>query len=304
MKKTLPLLCVGVSLLGLFGCGKADTADPNAYSVVDTAPADLTERVSITSLDLWSYFNADGNYTDNCLRFLRDLINGTSEFPELAAVKIGAYELVRDPHEYEPYQLYFAFDVTESSLPALPCGHYETVLDDVTDCYLTYKTAPLESKTYPDYLDNTAAKAVIDWIECDYSWDTPGYGNFAATKAAVQKLCNYYFRTVGEMPISDFLAAAERDFGVTWTEKDFTAVLGEHSTIPKRAVTSRSCYDITFIRETDENYAVTVQFYADCNKWVNASVLTYTVSQNGQILRCDTVEKSPYTPYGLHPTFE
>ena len=70
------------------------------------------ERITITSLGVGEDFNHDGNFSDNCLNFLRNFIENDSEFLEFNSVKVSEYEIIRDPEQYEYYQLAFNFTVT------------------------------------------------------------------------------------------------------------------------------------------------------------------------------------------------
>lgn len=258
------------------------------------------ERITITSLAVWEEFNHDGNFSDNCLNFLRNFIENDSEFLEFNSVKVSEYEIIRDPEAYDYYSLAFNFTVTESALDTLPVGSYRTIVEDRVDCYIKFEgTSPLVRETVPA---SEATDAVRTWIASALRWELPQYGK--ATDPTLY--LNYIVRRYGEngiMPYSDFEKILSEKAGITATKEDFSHFLlveNENLYIIEGGIGGNTSYAFVADGAAHGFTSVTVQFFADCNGFIRSYKVEYRIGDNGELLGSTVIEKSPYKPYGLH----
>ena len=263
------------------------------------------KRWTITSLDDWAEFDYDGNFSDNCFAFLRQLIEGESEFSEFQTLKISDYKLVRDEEEYGLPCLYFEFTVTESGIDALPVGHHTAILTDTVDCFFrmtdTGTGAENTEAEFP-FKDNPYAAAVCDWIDSRYRWGLPEYGT-AAVEEIVPYLTERYGGEDQTLFYDDFAALAKDKFGVAVTKEsasDFLDVKdGKLCVVAGDAPNGLCNYVVTDVSEADGKVEVTVQFFADCNSFFRSQKTVYTLGKDERMYGCSVVTKSPYRPYGL-----
>lgn len=297
-------------VLPLVSCGK-DGGDirPGETSVIVTAKADGKgagtlvkdgKRWTITSLADWEEFDCDGNFSDNCLAFLRQMLEGESDFLEFKALKISDYKLVRDEEEYGLPCLYFEFTVTESGIDALPVGHHTAILTDAVDCFLRLTDKDGEEPEFP-YKDDPYATAVCDWIDRSLKWELPAYGEAEIADAAAYLIerCG----AEGVLPYDDFVTLAAKVFGVTVTKENTAELLDVKDgklCITAAEVPNRLCnYVVTDVSEAGGKAEVTVQFFADCNSFFKSHEVVYSLGGDGELYGCTVTSASPYRPYGL-----
>ena len=63
------------------------------------------------------------------------------------------------------------------------------------------------------------------------------------------------------------------------------------------------CFDIVSETVADGVSMVTVQFYADCNKFLQSYKAAYRIDSADRFLGCEILEVSPYKPYCLHSVY-
>ncbi len=259
------------------------------------------ERITVTSLDVWEDFNHDGNFSDNCLNFLRNFIENDSEFLEFNSVKVSEYEIIRDPEQYEYYQLAFNFTVTESALDTLPVGTYRTIVNDIVDCYIEFEGE--DPRNLPTIPDSAAKDAVRNWIASAMRWEMPAYGEGTDPTRYI----NYLVRTYGEnghMLYSEFEKLLQEKAGLTITKEECSDLLRvEDATlyIMEGGIGGNTAYSFVSDGSAHGFTSVVVQFYAECNGFIRSSKVEYRIGDNGELLGSKVVEKSPYKPYGLQP---
>lgn len=259
------------------------------------------ERITITSLAVWEEFDHDGNYSDNCLGFLRNIIENDSEFLEFNSVKVSDWEIIRDPQICEYYSLAFNFTVTESALDTLPVGSYRTFVDDRVDCYIEFEGE--DPRKHPSVPDSAATDIVKRWISSTLRWEMPKYGEGTEP----QRYVNYIVGTYGEngiLPYSDFERLLAEKAGISAKKEDFDGFLtvqNDRLCIMEGGIGGNVSY--AFVSDTAaEGYnAVVVQFFAECNQFIESIKVEYRIGDNGELLGSTVIEKSPYAPYGLRP---
>ncbi|MBQ8836012.1 MAG: hypothetical protein IJ002_00725 [Clostridia bacterium] len=309
MRKTLFLSILCAALL-FASCDEKDVA-ATADTVTETSsePTYIKEgeRITITSMQEWANFNYDGNFTDNCKSFLLMFIEGNSKFAEFETVKLGKWQMIRDEEVYG-YSLAFNFTVTESKLETLPIGEYKTIVTDAVDCYMTFDSAA------PTFLKNevtvlsSASEAVCDWINATYSWSVPEYGK--ATDEMQLTALNYFIDRYGEDGkildykfkelLSDKLGVVVNEdlFGELYEVKDKQLYI-------KRDI-HMGVTDFAVIGEEEKEgvTTVTVQFFADCNRFIKSDVVEYYIDKEERIIGCERIYFSDYEPYGVTNLFD
>lgn len=257
------------------------------------------ERIRITSLSVWEDFSHDGNFSDNCLQFLRDFIENDSAFLEFNTVKVSDYEIIRDPEIMQYYTLAFNFTVTESELDTLPVGTYHTLVDDIVDCYIAFEgDDPRESFSVPE---SETTKAVQNWIGATLRYEMPEFG----TSTDPMQYVNYIVRTYGEngtILFDDFKVRLQKIAGITATPEDLQGLLrveNERLYVIEGGIGGNTAYAIVSEGSACGFGSVTVQFYADCNRFIHSYKVEYRIGDNGELLGSTVLEKSPYKPYGL-----
>lgn len=307
MRKLLLLILCAALILS--SCGD-DTTTINSVTISDKQD-DITylkegERITITSLDEWYKFNYDGNFTDNCKNFLRMFIEGTSNFAEFETVKLSDWEIIRDPEVYG-YDLAFNFTVTESALESLPAGTYRTIVKDSVDCYITFDTT--DPTRINDGLNvlSTYADAICDWINSTYSWSVPEYGKAVDE---MQLTClNYFIDRYGKnekILNFEFKELLSEKLGVMANEELFNELYTvENNNLYIKRNVLNGITDFTVIEEktNDGITTVTVQFFADCNRFIKSDVVEYYIDEQERILGCERIVFSDYEPYGVTNKF-
>lgn len=315
MRKTfLPILALCAVCL-FSACDKNDSpASPHpgeaiaiTEQLIDGLPesAYITiedERITITSLAVWDTFNHDGNFSDNCLNFLRNFIESDSEFLEFNSVKISEWEIIRDPEAYAYYSLAFNFTVTESALSTLPVGRYRTIVDDQVDCCMRFEGEdPTEVKAIPD---SEASTVVTDWLHSMYRWEMPQYGESDEPSRYVNYLVGKYGDDSGKLLYSDFENLLREKAGISATKDDFPHMLSvENGKLYIQSTTPAglTCVVLTKEEQRDNYTAITAQFFADYNGFIESMQVEYYIGSENELLGCTVIKKSPYTPYGLRP---
>ena len=310
MRKILlfSILCI---VLILSSCGgNAETAETATEEVTVTTEKTYFqegERITITSLKDWSRFNFDGNFSDNCKDFLRMFIENTSKFTEFDTVKLSDWEITRDPKVYGN-DLAFNFTVTESSLDALPVGTYKTTVKDAVDCYITFDG--YDPTTINDGLSDVSlyAGVVCDWINATCSWSFPEYGK--ATDEMQLLFLNYYIDRYGDgtkIANDDFVSYVYDTLGVNVNEEIFNdnyTVENKTLYIKREEKNGNTAFSIINESVKSSVTTVTVQFFADCNKFIKSDVVEYDIGENGELFRCERIYFSDYEPYGVTNVFD
>ena len=256
------------------------------------------ERITITSLGVWDEFNFDGNFSDNCLLFLRGFIEGYSQFSEFESVKISNWEIIRDTKVYG-YDMAFNFTVTKSNLDTLPVGEYKTIITDGVDCYMEFVEAPRGNvdTTMPS---SKAELAIYDWLSfAQYSdfeefgkWEKPLYAHYIRS----------HYTSDGVITFSDFARLAKDKFGMEVTKEMFQSSLYiEDMTLYITTSGSDLNQSFDFVDETakDGVITVTVQHYADCNKLIKSDLIAYHIDEDERFLSSEILNFADYAPYGL-----
>ncbi len=257
------------------------------------------ERITITSLDVWEDFNHDGNFSDNCLNFLRNFIENDSEFLEFNSVKVSDWEIIRDPEQYDYYQLAFNFTVTESALDTLPVGEYRTIVNDIVDCYIEFEGK--DPRNLPSVPASAATAAVGNWIASAMRWEMPAYGEGKDPTRYI----NYLVRTYGQngrMLYSDFEKLLKEKAGLTVTKEECGSLLWVEDAklyIIEGGIGGNTSYAFVADGSAHGFTSVIVQFFADCNGFIRSYKVEYRIGDNGELLGSTVIEKSPYKPYGL-----
>jgi len=258
------------------------------------------ERITITSLALWDDFNFDGNFSDNCLQFLRNFIEHDSEFLEFNTVQVSNWEIIRDPEMYG-YKMAFNFTVTESALDTLPAGEYRTIVTDSVDCYMDFEGEnPAKIDTVPE---SEAVKSVQDWILSSFRWQMPAYGESTDPMRYVNYLVSKYGKN-GKILYSDLNELMREKAGIAVQAEDLQPLLtveDDNLYVMRGDLGGVCCFvPVADTAEGDVN-TVTIQFFADCNKFIKSVKVEYRISDDGKLLGSTVIEKSPYKPYGLQP---
>ncbi len=256
------------------------------------------ERITLTSLDVWDEFNFDGNFSDNCLLFLRGFIEGYSEFLEFATVKISNWEIIRDTKVYG-YKMAFNFTVTESKMDSLPIGDYKTIITDSVDCYMEFLEAPRENASAA--VPQTAAEtAIFNWLTFAQYYDFAKYGEWNAPLFAHYIRCHY--GDDGVLTFADFAKLSKDKFGTTVTKEMFASQLYVDDMtlyINTSASDENQSFDIIEEYTNDDVTTVVVQHYADCNKFIKSYKIAYYLDSEERFLYCEILNTAPYKPYGL-----
>lgn len=256
------------------------------------------ERITITSLELWDEFNYDGNFSDNCLLFLRGFIEGYSEFLEFGTVKVDDFEIIRDTKVYG-YKMAFNFTVTESKLDTLPVGEYKTIITDATDCYMEFTEAPRGNVTIAE-AKTDAQTLIYDWLTYAQYYDYADYEKWENTNYAHFIRCHYGDK--GVLEFADFASLAKDKFGMEVTKETFSDNLYVDNMklyIHTSASDENQSFDFIDESVADGIYTVTVQHYADCNKFIKSYKMAYKVDSEGRFISSEILDGTPYKPYGL-----
>ena len=256
------------------------------------------ERITITSLGVWDEFNFDGNFSDNCLLFLRGFIEGYSAFEEFSTVKISNWEIIRDTKVYG-YDMAFNFTVKDSGLDTLPVGDYKTIIKDSVDCYIEFTEAP-RGKVETTMPSSKAELAIYDWLTFAQYSDFEEYGKWERPLYAHYIRCHY--TSDGVITFSDFAKLAKEKFGMEVTKEMFKPMLYiEDMTLYITTSESDLNQSFDFVDEVTENEitTVTVQHYADCNKLIKSDLIAYRIDESERFLSSEILNFADYPPYGL-----
>lgn len=259
------------------------------------------EYIRITSLAVWEDFNHDGNFSDNCLNFLRNFIENDSEFLEFNSVKVSDFEIIRDPEQYDYYQLAFNFTVTESALDTLPAGEYRTIVNDIVDCYVEFENK--DPRNLPSIPASAATDAVRNWIASAMRWEMPAYGEGKDPTRYINYLVRTYGKN-GRMLYSDFEKLLKEKAGLTVTKEECDGLLRVEDAklyIIEGGIGGNTAYSFVADGSAHGFTSVIVQFYAECNGFIRSNKVEYRIGDNGELLGSTVLEKSPYKPYGLQP---
>lgn len=306
--RIFPLILLALAL-ALVSCGKSDgNIRPGEFSVV-TQSTDVKKastlvkegnRWTITSLADWEEFDHDGNFSDNCLAFLRQMLEGESDFLEFKTLKISDYTLIRDEKEYGLPCLYFEFTVTESGIDALPVGHHAAIITDTVDCFLSLTDTTDKKAEFP-FSDDQYATAVCGWIDTSLKWELPAYGNVEIADAAAY--LTEFYGDDDALPYDEFVSLADKVFGITATKENTAALLdvkdGVLSVFADDVPNRLTNYTIENVAKRGDRAEVTVQFFADCNSFFKSHEVVYTLGESGELFGCTVTVASPYRPYGL-----
>ncbi len=276
----------------------AEDAKPNGSILIED------ERITITSLEYWPAFNHDGNFSDNCLQFLRNFIENDADLFEFNSVQVSDWEIIRDPKIYG-FDLAFNFTVTASELETLPAGNYKTIVKDAVDCYMTFSGKDPTEIIAPAK-DSTEASAVVtDWLNTTYSWYMPDYKT-AETVGCISYLSTRY--ADGEkMLYEDLAKLASEKLGIAVQKEDLKSYLTIESNrlyVSPFHIGGNTEFLITGEEKKGDYTAVTVQFYADCNGFILSDTVEYRIGDKEELLGCTVLRKAPYTPYGLRNAFQ
>lgn len=306
MKRFIILCALGCLLLT--SCGEKAPAPSNTPVVVTDVFADgktksdhiikEDERITITSLEVWEEFNYDGNFSDNCLLFVRGFVEGYSKFSEFGTVKISNWEIIRDTKVYG-YKMAFNFTVTESALDTLPVGDYKTIITDSVDCYMEFTEAPRENITAAEPATD-AQKVIFDWLTYAQYYDYAKYGEWGDARFAHYIRCHYGDK--GVLKFSDFAMLAKDKFGMEVTKEMFSSQLYvEDMTLYITTSASDENQSFDFVEEYTEGdiCTVVVQHYADCNKFIKSYKIAYVLDSEERLIDCEILDSAPYKPYGL-----
>lgn len=256
------------------------------------------ERIRITSLEVFDEFNFDGNFSDNCLLFLRGFIEGYSKFEEFETLKISDWEIIRDTKVYG-YKMAFNFTVSESVIDTLPVGEYKTVITDSVDCYIDFVEAPRD-KVDVTVPQSEAQSAVYDWLDFAEYYDFAPYGEWDSPLFA--HYIRLHYGDKGIIRFSDFAKLALDKFGAVVTKEEFASGLYvEDMTLYIDTASSEEEQSFDFVDEQTVNgiTTVTVQHYADCNKLIKSHKIAYMLDEEERFLSCEFLSIEPYKPYGL-----
>ncbi len=263
------------------------------------------ERITITSLENWTAFNHDGNFSDNCLQFLRNFIQNDSEYFEFNTVYLGAWEIIRDPEIYG-FDLAFNFTVTASELNTLPVGSYQTIVTDAVDCTMRFVQSPRVESTVTSP-SSAATETVSAWLTTALYYDFCDYGKWENDRFR-HYLCTRYADASGKLLYTDFEALAKDKFGAAVQKEDYLSNAQLYIENNKLYITSlggnmEPCFDIVSETVHGDVSTVTVQFYADCNKFVQSYTAAYRIDSADRFLGCEIIATSPYKPYCLHSVY-
>lgn len=310
-KRYIPALLLATTLL-LSACEKEEAPkQPEKPGEVVTVTEQLIdgipegnyitkegERITITSLAVWEEFNYDGNFSDNCLQFLKNFIENDSEFLEFNTVTVSDYEIIRDFEVYG-YKMAFNFTVSASALSTLPVGSYRTIVTDAVDCYMQFEGDAPNAATGIEGTE--ATKTVEDWILSSFRWEMPAYGESEEPARYVNFLVGKYGKE-NKMLYSDFKTVLKDKAGIYAEAEDFSNQLlveNDKLYIMRGDLGGNTCFLPIAERDAGDHTLVTVQFYADCNKFIPSMQVEYRIGKDGKLLGCTILENSPYKPYGL-----
>ena len=262
------------------------------------------ERITITSLEYWQEFNHDGNFSDNCLLFLRNFIENDAELYEFNTVHVSDWVIIRDPKQYG-YDLAFHFTVTESGMDTLPTGRYETIVKDSVDCYMTFSGKNPTDRLAPAENSTEASAAVSTWLEATYSWYMPEYG----TADIEQCICYFSDRYADGNPIpyETFAKLCTEKLGVTCDRdalKPYLVIEKDRLYVQPFRIGGNTTFLITGEEQKGEYTAVTVQFFADCNRFILSDIVEYRIGPNEELLGCTVQKPTVHSPYGLRNAFK
>lgn len=317
MKRFLLILAACSAVL-LASCEKgANTPEPKpSETVVETKAPDVSgdvsgaitikdERITITSLEYWQAFNHDGNFSDNCLQFLRSFIQNDSEYFEFNTVHLGDWEIIRDPEIYG-FDLAFNFTVTASELDTIPVGSYQTIVTDAVDCTMRFVQSPRVENTVTAP-SSAATETVTHWLTTTLYYDFYDYGKWEQDRFK-HYLCTRYADASGKLLYADFETLAKEKFGADVQKEDYMSNAQLYIEDSKLYITSEGgnmepCFDILEETVVDDIFTVTVQFYADCNKFLQSYKAAYRIDSEDRFLGYEILETSPYKPYNLHSVY-
>lgn len=279
-------------------------AEQNEDSTADTIRIE-EERITITSLENWEAFNHDGNFSDNCLQFLRNFIENDSEFLEFNAVQVNDWEIIRDPEVYG-YDLAFNFTVTASCLDTLPVGKYRTIITDAVDCKMHFTESPRKKST-ATVPSSAATETVSWWLTTALYYDFYDFGEWKANSFA-HYLCTHYADASGNLLYADFEALAKDKFGMAIQKEDYMSnaqlyIEDNKLYIAVSGGNFETVFDILSETIEDNVSTVTVQLYADYNKFLKSYKMAYRIDNEDRFLSCSIVEGAPYKPYGLRSVY-
>lgn len=317
MKRFLLILAACSAIL-LVSCEKKEetpTLKPGEVSIEttaaqnggDTSDTIVTEdeRITITSLENWEAFNHDGNFSDNCLQFLRNFIQNDSEYFEFNTVYLGNWEIIRDPKIYG-LDLAFNFTVTASELDTIPVGDYQTIVTDAVDCTMRFVKSPRVQSTITAP-SSAATETIAAWLTTALYYDFCDYGKWESDRFK-HYLCTRYADASGKLLYADFETLAKEKFGADVQKEDYMSgaqLLIEDGKlyIISDGGNMEPCFDIVSVTVKGGVSTVTVQFYADCNKFLQSYKAAYRIDSEDRFLGCEILQTSPYKPYCLHSVY-
>ncbi|MBQ4557646.1 MAG: hypothetical protein IJA60_08375 [Clostridia bacterium] len=314
MRKSLMLLTLSALLFFSSCSGEEAVLKPGEVITQGATPspeqpgkiAIITEgkRITITTLEEWNRFNYDGNFTDNCKNFLRMFIEGYSEFAEFKNMKISDWELIRDPDVYGN-DLAFNFTVIESTLDTLPPGIYKTTVKDAVDCYMTFEKDAPNTFTKEIASESEAVATVKKWISSFYSWYMPEYGKASNVLPCI----NYIIAEYGDndiITIENFKKHLNEKMGIDASNEDLkNYIVNINGSDCLRIIPIGGNTDFAIIGETtqDDVTTVTVQYFADCNRFILSDTVEYYISADKKLLGCNVTNFADYEPYGVNSAF-
>lgn len=315
MRKILIAAALGAAVL-LSSCQGSNQAQPTAVTIppeqVYTPDASAESyikidgnKITITSLSEWSAFNFDGNFSDNCHNFLRMFIEGYSQFDEFSTVKLSNWEIIRDPDTYEN-DLAFNFTVSESSLDTLPKGTYKTVVKDAIDCYMTFEGDAPNAFVTEKMFTSEASKAIGYYLTSYYSWYLPEYGTATKTLPLVNYIVDAYGESGDVMTLDNFNLKVKEIFGISPNKEEIKNLISTKNGteyVTAFPLGGNASFVIVDEEIEDDKTVITVQFFADCNKFIKSDAIEYYVSKDSKLLGCKVITSSEYKPYGLTNKF-
>lgn len=247
----------------------------------------------------WAKLNFDGAIQEQCRKFFYNFVSGKSEIPEYNELGVTDWKITRKDDLFNNFPSFiFEFTVTRNSLDALPPGHYVKYINDIRWTAM-YDDIDM-SKVTKDNTDNKYAQMVYGYLNSSYIWDCCNFGEWDGNVPI-----NYIIGQYGgsNMPYDEFLSDAKKLFGIdSFDETKYGGLIYEVDgvkVIEAGGIGGGYYADIPEVNQVGNDYEVIVQLYADINGILPSHKLKYTLGRDGEFIKFEVLEKSPYEPEGL-----
>ena len=295
----------------------------NSRGIPDWYSYDIEE---ITDIDDWhTLLWAEGLPDDenrqpsqNVFSFIRDLVKGESEIPEINRLGIKDYSIALLKDSAYDSLFRFTFTVTGDSLPqTLLPGTYTWMLLDGMELSIYTEGIPAtqeEAEAYwkrmrglERFEGNSAVEAVntyLSWMP--YIYEVSPYGKWDPENYHLpyNYICAYYGNEGHEISFDELQSLMSEKFGITVDRPTAEPFLlsrckynAETDTVYYADTRGyEAVHRILDIREEDGITYVIVQLFADCHRMIPSHKLQFAIGEGEVFLRSEIIQNGNYDP--------